>query len=183
MANFTAILDLVEHILTIIALTSGIIVAWLGLATWRKQIAGETEHDLARRTLKVVYEFRETVFWSRTVGLFEDTNARSQAISSSMQGFNIILIEVEALWGKELKELVYNIQSMGYRILAALELERRKKIKINKEHDSILVASTNKSDKFSQELENMIEKLQVNLQPKLLIRKKRIWKRRNKIKS
>jgi uncharacterized membrane protein YcgQ (UPF0703/DUF1980 family) len=183
--NIIDILKLIESILTIIALASGIIVAWLGLATWKKQIGGEAEHDLARRTLKVVYEFKETIFKVRTWGIFNDTSLNSQVVSESMSQFNAILPEVEALWEKATSESVDEIRSMGYQLLAALELERRERKEQTKskkkiQKDKILIATFDNSDEFSQKLENKIQYLRSKLQSKLLISNNRVIKKKIK---
>jgi hypothetical protein len=176
-------LELIEHVLTIIALASGIIVAWLGLATWRKQIAGEAEHDLARRSLKVVYEFKETIFQVRTWGVFQEISITSEVITKSIAKFYDLYPEVEAFWGETTKKSLDEVKSMGYRLIAALELERRRQLKSKKkiEKDPILIASLDNSDEFSQELENRIENLRASIQPKLLVGKNG-WKRRKGIK-
>ena len=54
-------LSIIKDIVTIIATIIGSCVAIYGLISWRKQLKGRTEYDLARRVLKAVYKVREAI--------------------------------------------------------------------------------------------------------------------------
>lgn len=49
-----------EIVITLTAITGAIVAIW-GLRTWKAQIKGKTEYDLARRLLKAIYEVRESI--------------------------------------------------------------------------------------------------------------------------
>lgn len=124
-----------EFILVIVAII-GLIVAISGLKTWRKQLKGNTEYDLARRLLKAIYEFRESI---RTVRdplisanevkesyrnagiIFLGDNPisddrrdiyvyqkRWQGVSEKNNNLAVELLEAEVLWGKDIRDLVNN---------------------------------------------------------------------------
>jgi len=51
-ATFAAILAIVKDLVVTLAAAGGLIVALLGLRTWKRQLKGKTEWDLARRYLR-----------------------------------------------------------------------------------------------------------------------------------
>ena len=57
-----------EIILTIAAII-GVVVAFVGLRTWRKQLKGNTEYELARRFLHSVYRTYANLFTNRSLSL------------------------------------------------------------------------------------------------------------------
>lgn len=110
-------------------------VAWFfgsaGLSTWRRQLRGSADHELARRALMELYTFRDVVQKARMMGIFSveaapfdgetDTGnpsidhfngevraykRRFQAMENARNPLKATLIEAEALWGKELAELM-----------------------------------------------------------------------------
>lgn len=101
-----------------------------GLSTWKRQLRGTTDHDLAKRSLLELYKFRESIQQARSpmmfagemaldpetiVGLdFKNKNYlgkcagyrnRLNAINDARRPINVTLLEAEALWGRELREL------------------------------------------------------------------------------
>ena len=61
----------VRDIVLIGAAAVGAIVSILGLRTWRKQLRGRTEYDLARRFLRAVYRVRDAIRGVRNPFMFE----------------------------------------------------------------------------------------------------------------
>lgn len=60
----------VADVLTALGALAAAAVAGLGLATWREQLKGRTEYDLARRMLKKTYRLREAVRAARSPLIF-----------------------------------------------------------------------------------------------------------------
>jgi hypothetical protein len=129
-------LSLIKDILLILVAILGAIVAILGLNTWRKQLKGNSEYELARRLLKSIYELREAIQIVRNplispeemVESYKNADAsdtndqlfdskiniyvyqyRWNDISKSISNLNVDLLEAEVLWGKEIKNLANNI--------------------------------------------------------------------------
>lgn len=61
-----ATISAVADVLTAVGALGATVVAGLGLVTWRKQLKGRTEYDLARRMLKKTYRLREAVRSARS---------------------------------------------------------------------------------------------------------------------
>lgn len=102
----------------------------MGLATWRRQIKGTGDHELARKVLIELYKYREAIervrspaMWAYEVGLeiaevnekkpsikwfqgMSESYSRQLSLVDSVRGpLNVVLMEAEALWGGDLKGL------------------------------------------------------------------------------
>lgn len=101
-----------------------------GLATWKKQLRGAAHHELARKALIELFKYRESVERARSpfmlafemeIALDDEKDlsfreksylrkckgyqSRFEAISAARAPIHATLLESEALWGKELREL------------------------------------------------------------------------------
>jgi hypothetical protein len=54
-------LQIVKDLLVAAAAVGGLIVASLGLKTWRKQLKGNTQYELSRRVLRAVFKTRDAM--------------------------------------------------------------------------------------------------------------------------
>jgi hypothetical protein len=106
------------------AAVGGFAIALLGLRTWRKELKGKTEYDLARRILATTYKIRNAIqsvrnpFMSASEYAGTETgknekNARYQGIAEAYQKrwnsvneglleLDVVTLEAEAIWGSEL---------------------------------------------------------------------------------
>ncbi len=55
----------IRELVTIVSFIIGSYVALVGLSTWKKQIKGRTEYDLAKSALRTVYKAREAILFAR----------------------------------------------------------------------------------------------------------------------
>lgn len=109
------------------------VAAWWGLRTWRRQLRGQTEYDLARRTLAATYKVRDQIAWVRNPGITggeistalksgvlgdtgdaEPTAAQKQeavyqnrwlALAEASSALQLELLEGEVHWPKRIREL------------------------------------------------------------------------------
>jgi len=109
------------------AIVIGTLIAFLGLRTWKKQLKGKTEYELARRFLKRVYEFRDVLDFIRIpIQTSEESinamkehgydynrkdqnyhkksiqavyEVRWQKVNDAQSNLKIEVLEAEALWG------------------------------------------------------------------------------------
>ena len=56
-----AIVSLTKDIITALSAIIAATVAVVGLRTWRKQLKGKTEYELAQKSLRAVYRVRESI--------------------------------------------------------------------------------------------------------------------------
>lgn len=120
--------DPIKEFFLTLAAVAGAVVAAFGLSTWRKQLGGTAEYELARRLLREIYQFREALqsvrfpFISvKEMELSEedgpppsnDKNKRYRELAKAYQtrysrvndarnALEATLLEVEVLWGIEL---------------------------------------------------------------------------------
>jgi hypothetical protein len=122
---------LLKDVVTILSASTVAIVAVLGLRTWKNQLRGKTEYELARRLLKAVYRVRSTIGMVRAPLIFagearqalreagiEVENPLNQDAQPQTEGavyqrwdklqealteLNVEACEAEALWGQDIQ--------------------------------------------------------------------------------
>lgn len=100
-----------------------------GLKTWRRQLRGNDDHQLARRALIELYKFRDALNTSRSPlvlvslnledgkayaeehfkGMLAEYQRRLEGISQSRISLQASEVEAEAVWSNELKSLLQPI--------------------------------------------------------------------------
>jgi hypothetical protein len=143
---------LLKDALLAIAAVIGSIVAILGLSTWKRQLYGQSEYDLAKRILKSVYLFREVVNnarhpfmqYSATPDLPKDKleqlskeekewYAKAQAfekrwepVAKARADLDMNVLESEVFWENEIKDKIAKLKELHAELLVGIEehLER-----------------------------------------------------------
>lgn len=114
-----------------LAAFGGVLVGWAGLNTWRQQLRGTVEYDLARRVLRVVLKVRDQIAAIRnpvaslteieaahresgaeTAQVGDDPGKDTQlmyerrfnALRQARSELAIELLEAEVLWGPDLRQ-------------------------------------------------------------------------------
>jgi hypothetical protein len=126
-------LAIVRDLVVIITAGIGSYVALAGLSTWKRQLKGQTDHELARRILVTLYRYRDAINGVRHPAMFgnefsEPPEDKRNAMSSAQIRFyglaNVYrkrwdrvqnqrveldaeLLEAEAIWGAELKTEIF----------------------------------------------------------------------------
>lgn len=141
--GWVELLGFVREIVVMAAAGTGAVVAVLGLRTWRHQIKGKTEYDLARRLLRAAYEVREEfnrVFNPVMLGgeiatAYEeaevdpaDEKRRAEVVYSyrwrflqrALDALNVESLEAEVLWGPKADELLSPLRKCASELWAAL---------------------------------------------------------------
>lgn len=113
----TDTLSTIANSLVALATISGVAIAGFGLSTWRKQLKGTTEYELAKRLLLQVYRIRDAVGYVRQpflmvgeagepkkgvpweVAAYEN---RWKGVRDAMIEFDAVSLECEVIWGKEI---------------------------------------------------------------------------------
>ena len=106
-------------LITAIAAVGGFIIAVIGLSTWKKQIRGTHEYDLAKRMMLEVYQLRDALkstrnpFLSIKEGDKEDTedtweitaySKRWDQVIEVLNRFRVSSLEAEVIWDDALKQ-------------------------------------------------------------------------------
>ena len=141
------------------------IIAGLGLQSWRKQLKGKTEYELAQKYLKAAYKIREALARVRnpilsaaeTYEAMKETNIqgnpvtdpkvqtrceaavyqrRWQKVQEAFLDLDSISLEAEAFWGKGVKDNLKPLRQCGSILMGNIELHFRQKEKPPREYDS-----------------------------------------------
>lgn len=108
----------------------GSVVAVKGLSTWRRQLRGQVEYDLARRMLRITFQYRDAIdgvrnpaMWTAEMpappeekaktmspaqvhfyGRFKAYEKRWERVRDARTLLYPELLEAEALWGNEIRD-------------------------------------------------------------------------------
>jgi hypothetical protein len=203
--EFQLYLSVVKDIFTVIASMIAGIVAIVGLQTWRKQLKGKTEYELAQKLLTAVYKIRDSIYYVRNPFMsageisqaMKDANIEGNPLdpkvnASSMQAvyqqrwsrvqeawnnIDVILLEAEALWGKDITELAKQLSGCSADLRIHIQmylrnLQNPKEVLPGKmeEIDNVVYGYTGDEDrnKFSAKLLESIHKFEEFLKPRLI---------------
>lgn len=118
-----------------------------GLGTWRRQLKGNTEYELAKQLLKSVYELREAIStvrrpfmqYSQEPDLPEEKlkalsqkekqwhsmaqayQKRWEPVSKAKSGLDTVLLEAEVVWGQSITEKISPLYGLVGELLWAIE--------------------------------------------------------------
>jgi hypothetical protein len=116
MEDLKAICEMV----TALAAVTGVILAWRGLQTWREQLKGTSEYQLAKETLKAAYRVQETfrsvrkkVYIDKRSSDYDERLVREyERRNSKVERAYVILkercLDAKIEWGEEF----YKVQSI-----------------------------------------------------------------------
>lgn len=112
---------------------AGLVIAWQGLAVWKKQLKGNAEYDIARRVLFLVYKVRRGVEIVRNpfmsvyemldfdfpanlsddeklkIGTRKAYEKRFQTLNDSRDQLLVDILEAEVLWGNIIRKKIYEL--------------------------------------------------------------------------
>lgn len=121
----------------------GAMAAWKGVSTWRRELKGRTEYDLARRVLTGVYRVRDAVRHVRSPMMLSSEyldrpgrkpdaqqadaadykyayGQRWSRIQDAMTNLEVDLLEAEAIWHDELRECSEQLKSCFRELFTSL---------------------------------------------------------------
>lgn len=178
------ILPIIRDITTTVAAGVAIYVGLAGLDAWRKQLKGKTDYELARQYLKSIYRVRnemnkrvrnpfipvyemevarkeEGLEPKSMSGMDNETNRlvyarRWKAIMSSMEDLEAVLLEAEALWGKEAVEAQKDFDGCVKELYSTLMMFLDGHSPKNKDVDDIIYSTNNSV--FSGKIDRSIAK-------------------------
>jgi len=129
--------------LSIAAITAAV-VAISGLKSWRKELRGKADFEIARSLIRATYKLRDEITYSRSpftsasefpegydplnktskkeaeAWAFIFTN-RWKPIADAIQEFEAQTLEAEALWGQEIKDTAFELRRCSRTLRTAME--------------------------------------------------------------
>jgi len=198
--------DIFKDIVLACAATTGAYVAFKGLSTWKQQLTGQTEYDLARRMLVTLFRYRDSidqarhpVMWGNEMPSPPDEEAKKMSfeeisfygsskayqkrwdkVQTERSALYADLLESEAIWGTELKNLFQITFDLEHELFVQIrhhvELANPKTpdankdaiLKLKKKKRDIMYSSLGEEDdEFKVELLAAIEAIEKYLKPHL----------------
>jgi len=147
----------------------GATVAYLGLKTWRRELRGRAEYDLARRILSNAYKVRRAIHTFRAVIAFEEPDplTKLKRINEHAAELDAAFIEAKVLWQDRLDEPRLAMKGCLDDIIWSADKKRaqaeRKPLPLDKiaKADAILWGTP--GDEFAQRVENTVKLLEDTL--------------------
>lgn len=197
---------IIKDVVLVGAAITGAIVAVKGLSTWKKQIRGQSEYELSKALLVTLLRYRDAIdevrnpgMWAAEMpyppaaqeekmneqeiqfyGRFEAYKARWERVQEQRTELYPNLLEAEAIWGKELKDLFSKIFSLEHELLTqvrhCLDLENPKTpesrkeaiMKIDEKRRNVLYDDLGEEpDEYKSDIQSAIGEIEVFLKPKL----------------
>lgn len=167
-------------------------VALVGLKSWRREMTGRTEYDLARRVLRACLKVRDA-FWyvrnplswiPREASLtregvakhsIDEFHTRWTVPSSAMEGLEVELLEAEVIWGSLLANSRINMR----KCIGHLQMSVEEYIENLRSGDQQLTQAEHKrlrkdvyavpgsADELSSEMRDIISEFEGHLRPRL----------------
>lgn len=135
-------LSYTKDIISIIAPIAALVIAALGLQTWKRQLYGKSEYNIAKKLLKATYKYREAIQSVRHPSMDyseiqnppkDDTQPNNERrtryyaatkaydnrwskITEARIEIDTELLEAEVLLGKKVKEKYSNLFSVGKKL-------------------------------------------------------------------
>lgn len=153
MSDAAAFFSIAKDIATTIIGGMALCVAWQGLSTWRRQLKGNAEYDVARKLVLSAYKLRDALEGVRTPGIHptevahalketgtslegtdERTSRRVQAgavyqlrwrpVQDAKSELRLNSLEARALWGDEVESAFREANECVCKLWAAITVSR-----------------------------------------------------------
>ena len=189
-------MTIIKDSLTGIAAAVAVGVAIAGLKTWKRQLHGNTEYDLARRLLRATYKLREAINFVRAAFIpagetdkaLEDAGlkdapvaerekraqelvyqARWKPVIQARIEFDAELLEAEALWGPEMQPLGLAVKQCMGELVAALQryLSHRMPDDLERYQAIHDIVFGSEDDEYTKRLQVAIAAIENSLRPHL----------------
>ncbi|MCE5311338.1 MAG: hypothetical protein LLG20_27180 [Acidobacteriales bacterium] len=194
--DFVGVVMAIRDIFTGVAAVVAAGVAVAGLKTWKRQLHGNAEYDLARRLLRVTYKLREAINFVRVPFIpagemdkaLEDTGlkdasvterekrvqelvyqARWKPVAQARIEFDAELLEAEALWGPEMQRLGLAIKQCMGELVAALQRYLSHRMPDDPELFNAIdnIVFGTEDDEYTKKLQGAIAAIENSLRPHL----------------
>lgn len=202
----TEIVTLLKDLVLSVAAITGAVVAVKGLGTWQRQLKGQSEYELSRRILVSVFKYRDAIngvrhpaMWAyempsppeeeaakmsreqlRFYGTSKVYQARWDKVQTERTTLYADLLEAEAIWGTESRELFEEVFNLEHELFTRIrhyvelinpdteEASKQAIRNIDKKNRDIMYSNlSDEPDEYKQDLISAIEKVEKYLKPKL----------------
>jgi len=164
----------VTNIVLAVAALGGVIIAALGLRTWRQELHGRADFELARRIMRGVYELRNQIRQMRNIFSPEVLDTQYERLNNKASELDAALLEAEVLWGKtlqpqkdSLKECLVTLRLALRRHFRSQNEKRELTSEQYKETDGVLYGDNDENDQFGNSVEHAVGEFEDAIRPYL----------------
>lgn len=190
-----SIIQDLASIITAFATVAGLVLAVMGFSTWRDQLRGRTDYELARRYLRAAYKVRDSIRFVRNpfisveesnaalkeVGLQNNESAnrntdrdteravyawRWKEVKEAVSDLKVELLEAEVSWGKEAIDAQRDLHACMIKIFVAVKSYLGPS-ELREREDRNLIYDSGEDDEFNKSLNLAVEKIEKYLAPHL----------------
>jgi len=204
--TFIDVIALLKDISIGIAAVYGTLIAKKGLDTWRRQLKGQSEYELSRRILITLFKYRDAIDSVRNplmlgvetpyppdneaknmnrdeidfYGVSKAYQARWNKIYTEKESLYVDLLESEAIWGNDLKNLFKKVFSLESELRLAFTFHLNSinpktesldrdfyNIQLKNRRSIIYEFPSENPDAFKQDMFSAIDSVEAYLKPKL----------------
>lgn len=171
MEGCNAISD-ITNIIVALAAVAGAVIAGVALRTWRHELHGRADFELARRIMRAVYQLGNEIRQIRNIFSPEFLDTQYERLNNRASELDLALLEAEILWGNKLQAPKLAIKKS----LSTLRLTMRRYFRSEKEQsqltdkqreeiDVTLYGECDDDDQFGKTVEQAIAEFEHALRP------------------
>lgn len=155
----------ITNITTALAAIAAVVIGFLGLRTWRHELHGRADFDLARRVMRCVYEIRYEIRRIRDIFAPEPIASQYERLNAKASELDVALLEAEVLWGPKLQPSKQSLKEC----LSKLRIAIRHHIRSKQEEgtDAILDGDGDDDDQFGRTVQRAVAEFEEVLRPYL----------------
>jgi hypothetical protein len=187
-ATTTDVISSIANAITALVAFAGVIIAGLGLNTWRKQIRGQSEYELAKKLMLQVYQLRDALqdvrspFLSLQEADRDSTekdweisayNNRLKPVREIIAQFNVSQLEAEVVWDDKTAQAKKALLDRVRRLHVVVNLyvsKQRKEItdkNLPKDYSDVLYRKGDDKDEYEKSLNEAVQEYEKVLKPHL----------------
>lgn len=176
--------NLTDYI-TALAAIIGVIFAGIGLTTWKKQLRGTSEYELAKKLMLQVYQLRNALqstrhpFLSASEGNKDDTeetweitaySKRWESVQKVISDFDVTSLEAEVVWDDKTKQTKKDLLKLTHDLNFAIYMfvrQKRDKSFADDFHRTYedTIYWTSDDDQYSKDLNKVVKEYETILKP------------------
>ncbi|MBN1395282.1 MAG: hypothetical protein JW959_09680, partial [Pirellulales bacterium] len=168
------VITAVTNIMLAVAAIGGAVIAALGLKTWRHELHGRANFELARRVLRGVYEVRNQPRQMRHVFSSEMLDTQYERLNEKATDLDVALLEAEVLWGntlqghkESLKDCLVKYRLAFRRHIRSQKEEHKLKGRQCNEMEAILYGADDDTDNYMRAVDKAVRGFEDTLRPYL----------------
>ena len=164
----------ITNIVFALAAVVGVVIAALGLLTWRDELHGRADFELARRIMRGVYELHNEIQQIRNIFSPELHDTQYERLNKKASELDVALLEAKVLWGDKLHGPKQTLKACLSTLRVTLRRQFRSqqgKLQLTdkqlEEIDAVLYGDGDEDDEFATAVEQAVTGFEDALGPYL----------------